>query len=158
MEAGVDGAEDVAAVELSGGEEIQCCGEKADPCGAPYRRKQEDVRVDAGMNEGVEEAKKEWDAEDYRALVGFGMSDGWDNAGMNDAIDEGGGRENETDEGAGGANIKERASGANGRAYEYEGAESADERGKRNEEGVAGVNVVVAAGEEMAEFVSEENS
>jgi hypothetical protein len=51
-------SEDVAAVELSGGEEVQTCGEKTDPGGATYRGKEEEVGIDAGMNEGIEKAEK----------------------------------------------------------------------------------------------------
>jgi len=57
VEAGVDGAEDVAAVELPGWEEIQRGGEQADPGGAAYRGKQENVWVNPGMKDGVEEAE-----------------------------------------------------------------------------------------------------
>jgi hypothetical protein len=105
------------------------------------------------MEEGVEKAKKERDAKDYRVLVGVGMSDGGDDAGMEYAIDQGRNCKDETRERAGGADVKESASGANLRTYQDERAEGADEVGEGNEKRVGGANVMVAAGEEMAEFV-----
>src|SRR6266852_926370 len=77
--------------------------------------------------------------------------------GVKDAEDERGDRHDEADEGAGGADVEERAGGANGRTDEDERAEGADERRKRNEKGITGANVVMAAGEEVAEFVGEKN-
>jgi hypothetical protein len=115
------------------------------------------VRIDAGMEESVEEAKKEGDAKDYRVLVGVGMSDGGDDAGMKYAIDQGRNCKDETRERAGGADVKERARGANLGTYQDKGAEGADEVGEGNEKRVGGADVVVAAGEKMAEFMGEKN-
>jgi len=77
--------------------------------------------------------------------------------GMQDAVQESGSGEDKANERAGSADVEECAGGANGRAHEDEGAESADEAREGNEEGVAGVNVMVTAGEEMAQFVGEKN-
>jgi hypothetical protein len=109
------------------------------------------------MKEGIEKAEEEWSAKDDGVLVGVGMSYGGDDAGMEHAIKESGSGEDETDQGAGGADVEEGASGADGGAHEDERTKGADERGEGNEERVAGVNVMVAAGKEMAEFVGEEN-
>ena len=76
---------------------------------------------------------------------------------MNNAVDERGNSYEEAHEWSGGANVKERASVANRGTDEDEGAERADQRGERNEERIAGMNVVVAAGEKMAEFVGEQD-
>ncbi len=76
---------------------------------------------------------------------------------MEKAEDEGRDGENKSHERAGGTDIEEGAGGANGRAHEDEGAEGADERGEGNEKGVAGVNVVMPASEEVTQFVSEKN-
>ena len=76
---------------------------------------------------------------------------------MKDAINQSGNGEDKADERAGSAYVKKRTRGANRRAHEDERAESADERGEGNEERVACMNVMVAAGEEMAEFVGEKN-
>jgi hypothetical protein len=76
---------------------------------------------------------------------------------MKDAVHQGGEGEDEADERAGSADVEEGASGANGGAHENESAECADEGRKGNEERIAGVDMVVTAGEEMAEFVGEKN-
>jgi len=82
MEACIEGAENVAAVELSGGQEIQRSGEKADPCGAADWRKEEEVGIDAGMKSGVEKAEKQRSAEDDAVLGRIGKSDSGNDARM----------------------------------------------------------------------------
>ena len=77
---------------------------------------------------------------------------------MQDAENQRGDGDDETDQRADGADVKQCASGADGRAHQNESAERADQRGKGNEERIAGVNVVMAAGEKMAEFMSQQNS
>ena len=76
---------------------------------------------------------------------------------VENAVGECGNGENETDERAGSADVEECAGGANRRTNQDESAEGADERGEGNEERIAGANVMMAAGEEMAEFVGEKN-
>jgi hypothetical protein len=116
------------------------------------------VGVDAGMKEGIEEAEEKRGTEDDAILVRVEMSDGRDEAGMKDAIEKSGDGKDEADQWTGSANVKESAGGANGGAHEDEGAEGADKGWKGNEEGVAGANVMVAAGEVVTEFVGEEDS
>lgn len=70
--------------------------------------------------------------------------------GVQHTIEEGRNCKSKSDERAGRADIEEGAGGANGRTDHDEGAKGADERRKGNEEGVAGVNVMMAAGEEVA--------
>ena len=77
---------------------------------------------------------------------------------MNDSIEEGWDGEDEADEWARSAHIEKRAVGANGGANQDESAERADERRKRKKVRIAGANVVMAAGEEVAEFVGKKNS
>ena len=151
----VDGAEDVTAIELAGGEEVERSSEETDPGGAANRVEKEEVRIDAGTEEGVEEPEEERNAEDDGVLVGIGMGDGRDDTGMKDAVEKGGNGKDEADQWARRANVKESAGGANRRAHENEGAEGADEGWKGNKEGVAGANVMVTAGEVMTEFVGE---
>ena len=153
----VDGAEDVTTVQLAGGEEIERSGEETDPGGAANWVEKEEVRIDAWMEEGVEEPEKKRNAEDDGVLVGIGMGDSGDKAGVKDAVEKGGDGKDEADQWARRANVKESAGGANGRAHENEGAECADEGWKGNEERVAGANVMVTAGEVMTEFVGEKD-
>src|SRR5580704_10445944 len=101
------------------------------------------------MEEGVEEPEKERNAKDDGVLVGIGMGDGRDKAGVKDAVEKGGNGKDETDQRARSANVEESTGGANGRAHEDEGAEGADEGWKGNEERVTGANVMVTAGEVM---------
>jgi hypothetical protein len=77
---------------------------------------------------------------------------------VQDAVGEGGDGKNKSHERAGSADVEESAGGADGGTNEDECAKRANERREGNEERVAGTNVMVAAGEEMAEFVGQENS
>jgi len=145
----------VATVELRGREEIQGGGEEADPSGAANGMKEKITGAEAMAKNWREKMKEQWSAEDD-FVVGRDGEVG-DELGVEDAEDQGRKGDEETDEWAGGADVEERTSGANRRTDEDEGAERADERGKGNEEGIAGVNVVMAAGEEMAELVGEKD-
>lgn len=155
MEADVDGAEDVAAIELSGGEEVQRSGKKADPGGATDGMEEKHVGVGAGMNQTSEETKQDWSAEDYLGVRG--IDDAGNDFGVQEAEEQSGNGEKKADERAGGADIEEGASGADGRTDHDESTEGADEGREGNEERIAGMDVMVAAGEEVAEFVGEEN-
>ena len=64
---------------------------------------------------------------------------------------------NETDERTGGADVEERAVGANGRTHENEGAERANEGREGNEERIAGMYAMAATGEKMSKFVRQKN-
>ena len=99
--------------------------------------------------------KEQWSAKnDF--VVGWDREAG-DELGVEDAEDEREKGDEETDERAGGADVEKRTGGADGGSDEDEGAERADKRGKRNEEGIAGVNVVVATGKKVAELVGEKD-
>ena len=109
----------------------------------------------AMMKKRREEMQDERRAEDD--LVFGGDGEAGDKFGVHDAVDERWNGDQEANEWAGRADVKERARGANGRPDENERAERADEGRERDKERIAGVNVVMATGEEVAEFVSEEN-
>jgi len=76
---------------------------------------------------------------------------------MNDSVEKSRNGENEAHERARSANVKEGAVGADGGADQNESAERANERWKRKEVRIAGTNVMMAAGEEVAEFVGKKN-
>jgi len=106
----------VATIELGRGKKVQRGGEKADPGGAADGRKQKEMRVDAGMNEGIEKAKKQGDAEDDGVLVGVRISNRRNDVGVKHAIDQGGDGKGYPHERAGGADVEEGAGGADGGA------------------------------------------
>jgi len=76
---------------------------------------------------------------------------------MNDSVEKSRDGEDKAHKRARSANIKEGAVGANGGADQDESAERANERRKRKEVRIAGANVMMAAGEEVAEFMSKKN-
>ena len=76
---------------------------------------------------------------------------------MNDSVEKSRDGKDEAHERARSANIKKGAVGANGRADQDESAERANERRKGKEVRIAGPDVMMAAGEEVAEFVRKKN-
>jgi hypothetical protein len=107
------------------------------------------------MKNACEEMQNERDAEDD---VGFaGIGDGGNDFGVEDSVDERGYRENESHERAGSADVKERAGGPNGGTKQNKGAESADQSRRGNEEGVARMDVMMAASKKVPKFMHEKN-
>lgn len=155
MNTSADGAKNVSAVELTGREKIQRGGEKADPSGAADGVKEENVGRCAGVNDPGEKAKKQRHAEHDVSVCG--VDDAGSDLGVKNTKDESGHGKKEADQRTGSADIEESAGGSNRRTNHDERAEGSDERWKGNEKRIAGVNVVVAAGEEVAELVSEKN-
>lgn len=110
------------------------------------------------MEERVEQAEKQRSAEEYVGLRRVGMGERGDDGGVEHAVDESWHGEEKADDGAGSTDVKEGAGGANRRTNQNEGAERAEKRRRKwNEERIGGVNVVAAAGKEMAEFVGEKD-
>ena len=72
---------------------------------------------------------------------------------MNDSVEKSRDGEDEAHKRARSANIKEGAVGANGGADQNESAERANERREGKEVRITGANVMMAAGEEVAEFM-----
>ena len=108
-----------------------------------------------GIEERCESVEDERRAEDGADVIWIGESG--DDFGVKDAEDERGHGDDEADERAGGADVKECPARADRRANHDEGAERADERWERDEERIGGMNVVVAAGEVVAELVDEQD-
>ena len=79
------------------------------------------------------------------------------NFGVEHAVRERGNRQNETQKRARSTHVKERPSGAYRRTNQNECAKCAHERRKGNKERIAGADVMMAAGEKMAEFMCEQN-
>ncbi len=79
------------------------------------------------------------------------------NFGVEHAVRECGNRQNETHKRAGSTHVKERPRGANRRTNQNECAKCAHERRKGNKERIAGADVMMAAGEEVAELMGEKN-
>lgn len=76
---------------------------------------------------------------------------------VKDSIEESGNREDETDEWAGCADVEECTVGAKRRTNQDESAERSDERREGKKVRIAGANVMMTAGEEVAEFVGKKN-
>ena len=155
MKAGAERTQNVAAVKLGHGQEIERSSEKPDPGGAANRMKQEGARGDAGMQPGSEETQQKWSAEgqvDVSRVVKTR-----NNPGVENSVGKRGNRQNESHKRTGSAHVKECASGANRGTNQNECAERAHERRKGNKKRVARTDVMMTAGEEMAEFMGEQN-
>lgn len=145
----------MAAIELSNGQEIERSGEKSNPSGAADGRQQESAGRGARMQDHLEKAQEQRSAKDDLGVCGAGESG--DVLGVEHAVDKCRYSENETDERARGADIKQRTVGADRRTNQDKCAKGANQRGKRNEKRIAGADVMMAAGEEVAEFVCEKD-
>jgi hypothetical protein len=156
VDARAEGAQDVAAIKLRDWKQIERGGEEADPRGSTDGGKQQQACIDAGVKERVQKTKDERRAENKIGVSGIGETE--NNLRMKDPVNERWYGECKAYKRARGADIEESAIGANGRADEDEGAKGADEGWEGNEEGIAGADVMITAGKEVAEFVDEENS
>ena len=146
--------EDVAAVQLAGGQQVERGGEDADPRGAPDRVQQQGLVRNARPQQGFEDALDQRAAEyDKRFLIA-----GKDKFRLGDGQGQRRHRDEETDQRAGDGHIEQSATIDDRRANSDESAEGADERGRGNEIWIRGVDAVVAAGEVVAEFVGEQDA
>jgi hypothetical protein len=155
MQARANGTKDMSAVQLAYGEQVHGSHEQTDPCGAADGRKEKRAGVDTGVQEGMEKSQQQRHAEgDVRVIE---IREARHEFCMNDSIEESRDGEDEAHERARSAYIKEGAVGANRGADQNEGAERPYERRKRKEVRIAGANVMMAASEEVAEFMSKKN-
>jgi hypothetical protein len=107
------------------------------------------------VKNGGEQMEDQWAAENEAGASGIGEA-GHD-FGVEDAEDESRDGNEKTNDRSGCADVEESAGGADGRANEDERAHGADQSWKRNEEGITGVDMVLAASEVVAKFMGEEN-
>jgi hypothetical protein len=156
MQARADGTEDMAAVQLADRKEVQGGHEQTNPRGAADGRKEKRAGVNAGVEEGVKKSQQQRHAEGDIGLIE--IREARHEFRVNDSVEKSRDGEDEAHKRARSANIKEGAVGANGGADQNKSAERADEGRKRKEVRIAGANVVMTAGEEVAEFVGKKNS
>lgn len=155
MRARTNRTHDVAAIELTHGKQIERGGEQADPGGAADGMKKQVGGMRVGLENGGDELE---DQRHAKGDVGVGIEiQRGNNPGVEYTVSKRRQSKNETDERTRGADIEQRTGGANGRANHDESAEGADQRRGRNEKRIAGVDAVMAAGEVMPKFMSEEN-
>ena len=95
----------MTAIELGNGHEIERGDKQTDPGGAADRRQKKSAGRNARMKECVEETQEKRGAVDDFGVGRVGEAG--NELGMQDAIDEGGNGEKETDERAGSADIEE---------------------------------------------------
>ncbi|SRR6266852_636380 len=145
----------MAAVQLADGEKVHGSHEQTDPCGAADGRKEQRAGVNAGVQEGVEKPLQQRHAEGDVGVIE--IRETRHEFCMNDSVEKSWDGKNEAHKRARSANIKEGTVGADGGADQNESAERANERWKGKEVRIAGANVMVAAGEEVAEFMGKKN-
>jgi hypothetical protein len=145
----------MAAIQLANREQVHGRYEQTDPCGAADGRQEKRTGIDAGMHDGVEKSQQQWHAKGDIGMIQ--ICETRHEFRVKNSIEESRDGEDEPHERTGGANIEEGAVGANRGANQDESAESANERRKGKEIRIAGANVVMAASEEVAEFMGEKN-
>lgn len=107
------------------------------------------------MKHTSEKAQQERRAENHLRVRR--ISEAGNKLGVQHTVEERRDGKHESDERAGSTDVKQSAGGANGRTQKDERSESSDERRKRNEKRIAGMNMMVATSEKMAQLVGEKN-
>ena len=125
------------------------------PTHAADGMKQQSARGNAGMRQTCEKAKQQRRAEDDFGVARVDKAG--NDLGVENAVDQRGNRENKAYKRARSAHVEESPGGADRRANQNEGPKGTDERGERNKVWVTGADMMMAAGEEMAEFMSQQD-
>ena len=125
MQARTNGTEDMAAVQLTHGEQIHGSHEQTDPCSTADGWKEKRASVNSGMQEGVEKSQQQRHAEGDVSVTEICKTR--HEFRMNDSVEKSRDGEDEAHKRARGANIKEGAVGANGGTDQNESAECANE-------------------------------
>jgi hypothetical protein len=155
VEASAERAQNVATIKLRDGQEVERSSEKSNPGGAANGIEQERARMNTRMQDGSEKSQQERSAEgqiDVTSVV-----ESRNNFGVEHAVGQRGNRENKADKRTRSSDVKERTSGANRGTNQNEGAKGAHERGKGHKKRIAGADVMMTAGKEMAELMGEQN-
>lgn len=108
------------------------------------------------MKSGLEPAKQERRAINEFRVIGIGKTR--NEFSVQDAVEQRGNREEKTHDRSRGANVEKRAIGAHPRTNHDECAKCADKIGEGNEKRIAGVKAMVAAGEEVSQFMRKQNA
>ncbi len=145
----------MAAVQLTNREQVQGSHEQANPCGTADGREEQRAGVNTGVQESMKKSQQQRHAEGDVGVIE--IRETRHEFCMNDPVEKSRDGKDEAHKRARSANIKEGAVGADGGADQNESAERANERWKRKEVRIAGANVMMAAGEEVAEFVGKKN-
>ncbi len=104
VETSAEGAQDMAAIQLGDGQEVERSGEKPDPGGAANGMEQKHAGVNPWMQGGCEETQQEWSAEgqvDVASVV-----EARNNFGVEHAVGECGNGQDESYERTGSTDIK----------------------------------------------------
>ena len=157
MQARIQRTKDVAAVELRDGQKIQRSSEQPYPSGAADGVKQNCRWGNAWLKPGCESPKQERNTEDKIDVRPIDVGKAGNDFGMENAVGQCGNGKDETHKRAGSADVKEGAGGSNRRANQNKRAKSANEGGKWDEKRIGGANVMMAAGEKVAQFMGEKN-
>src|SRR6266850_2952671 len=141
----------MSTVQLANGEEVHGSHKQSDPRGAADGRQEKPAGVDARMQDRVEKSQQQRHAKDDVGVIE--NCETRHEFRMKNSVEKSRDGEDEAHERARSANIKEGAIRANVGANQDESTEGANERRKGKEIRIAGANVMMAASEEVAEFV-----
>ena len=108
------------------------------------------------MQYGRENVKDQWRAQHEPGVRR--IAETWHQLGVEHTIDQRRQRDDKANQWAGCADVEQCAIGADGGADQNEGSQRANQRGEGNEERVAGVNVMMPAGEEVRQLMHQQNS
>ncbi len=149
------GIEDVAAVELADGKEVEGGGQEAEPAGEGHGVDQQvALRRDLPQQQAAEQGEDQRLAQGQPSALGAPFHD------MREGDAHGHDRQGGQEAGQrpGQADVEQRPLRGEGRADLDEGAEGADQGGGGDEMGQGGLDAVAAAGEEMSHFVDQQDA
>ena len=157
MYAGPDGVEDVSAIELAGGQQIERGNEETHPAGDEHGvADHESEGGYAGMHpreQGMNEA-------DGPGIPEANQGGGWvlrQRLGERESDDDCDQRRDISTDGAVDTDVEERVAVGDPASNENDGAGRAAESGRREQEGQRGIDAVSAASEVVAEFVGQQD-
>src|SRR5579862_6143873 len=148
------GIEDVPAVQLPAGKQVQRGREQSHPRRAPHGMQQQISRSDLGAKQRDEQSHYQRLPEDDRSVqVGVRHAPR-----INNRNRQRRNREQESDHRARKANVKQRLAIVDWRTNTDKRPKRPDQRGRRKKVRIAGGDSVIAAGEKMSQFVGQQDT
>src|SRR5712691_13571317 len=145
--------EDVPAVELPGGKQVERRREQADPRRTAHRMKQEVARWHPWPQPSQQRAQRQWIAKNHGGVC----SRQWDYSRVGDGDGQRWNRKEETGDGSGEAHIKQSLAGINRGPNSDEGSQRSNQRWRGDEVRIAGRDTVISAGKIVAKLVRQQN-
>ena len=155
MNARANRAHNMAAIELTDGEQIECGGEEPDPGGASHGIKEQVGGLRVWLENRGHELHDRRHSKDQVCIRIH--RDRRNDSGVEHTVSEGRESKEKSHERSRSAHVEKGAGRADRRTNQDERAEGADQGRRRYEKGIARADVVMTASEVVPQFVREQN-